>query len=600
MTLWVDLKEYLASLQVRPVTVLIPACLAAGAAVFEGVSLSLLAPLIQGVVTLDFLFIRQTALFAVVGSFMPWLFRLENTGLFILLLAIVFGANLLKISLRYGSSVSIARVARQATHALRQRVFGRYLQYGKLFFDKTSTGYLHQALMDYTTRATRPILEGHQVLNAAFSFVIYLAVLFTISWRLSLVALLIFPALNYAQRVLLKKIKRSSVRLAASLNQFSRTAFNILSSIPLVKAYTHEDKERQRFSHLSDEVAAIEYRMAILHDLIRPTHELVTLAALIVLIAVMAGLVRRGFTVTTASYLVFFYVVLNITNTYGLFQRFKGLLAQAEGPLQEIRKLLQLDDKAVIPEGLQVFQGLTQAISFHHLTFAYPDGRTILNDITFTVPRGSMVAVVGPTGSGKTTLIHLLMRFYDIGPGRLLLDGQDIRDFTLSSLRRYLALVSQDTILFNDTLKNNLTYGLDTVTAEALDQAVRAARLAELVERLPGGLSTEIGDRGVKLSGGERQRIAIARALLKGAQVLILDEATSALDSQTEKLIQAAINEAIVGKTAIVIAHRLSTIQHADQIVVIDQGKLREQGTLNELLAQHGLFYRLWQAQKFY
>ncbi len=223
----------------------------------------------------------------------------------------------------------------------------------------------------------------------------------------------------------------------------------------------------------------------------------------------------------------------------------------------------------------------------------------MLEDISFSVEKTKMTAIVGPTGSGKTTLMSVLMRFYDCEPGMLYVDGMDIREYTLESLRSRMALVSQDTLLFNDTIGNNIAYGLKDVTKKQIQTAVEEASLADFVAKLPQGLDTIVGDRGVQLSGGEKQRVSIARALLKGADILILDEATSSLDSRTEALIQTAIDRVTKGKTSIVIAHRLSTIKNADTIVVIEHGKCVEQGALEELLAKKGVFHSYWEAQKF-
>ena len=295
----------------------------------------------------------------------------------------------------------------------------------------------------------------------------------------------------------------------------------------------------------------------------------------------------------------YFYIILNASHKFGTISGFRGSIAACVGPLDEVMEIFSDEGKHYVRNGDENFGGLKENIEFKNLTFSYADEREVLKNVSFEVRKGKMTAIVGPTGSGKSTLINLIMRYYDCEPGSITVDGTDVREFTLDSFLRHVALVSQETLLLHDSLKNNITYGLSEVSEEALNEAVERARLSELVSLLPEGLNTLIGDRGVKLSGGEKQRVSIARALLKGSEILILDEATSSLDSKTEKLIQEAIDEAITDRTAIVIAHRLSTIQHADSILVLEDGKIKEQGTLDELLAKKGAFYGLWEEQKF-
>ena len=264
-------------------------------------------------------------------------------------------------------------------------------------------------------------------------------------------------------------------------------------------------------------------------------------------------------------------------------------------------KVFDDKDKFFVVEGKKVFKSLERKIEFKNLNFSYVKEVGVLKDITFSIEEGKLTAIVGPTGVGKTTLIDLLLRYYDCPPSSIFMDGIDIRNFTLSSLRGQLALVSQDTLLFNDTLKNNIIYGLDRdISDKELIEVVKKARLYDFIIKLPDKLDTYIGDRGVKLSGGEKQRVSIARALLKDAEILILDEATSSLDSRTERLIQEAIAEAIRGRTTVVVAHRLSTIKNADKIVIIEEGTVAEEGVLDKLLAQKGKFYQYWEEQKFY
>ncbi|HLD25481.1 MAG TPA: ABC transporter ATP-binding protein [Candidatus Andersenbacteria bacterium] len=595
-----ELRELLRRIQVHPVYFVVPVALSLLAAALDGVGLSLLIPLLRGVVALDFGFVREVVILRDVLPRLPQLAENSNVSIFAWLILIIFTAALLKNICKYGSAVSAAYVGRIATHNLRRLVFARYLSFGKLFFDKHSLGYLNQVLMVYTEQVAHPITQGYQLVQTIFSLAVYLVIMLAVSWKLTLLVLILIPLMNYSLRTLILKIRSASQSLAQSVNDFTKQAFNILSSIPLVKAYTNETAEEKRFAGFSEQVSRLEFAMNRGKQLIAPAQESMTLVAVLLVIVAMAWLTVRGRVEATAGWLVYFYVVMNAANTYGGVNRFWGIMAEVAGPLGEVQKMLTDDEKFLIRDGAQEFRGLARAIEFRELSFVYPSGREVLHDVSFRIPAGEMTALVGPTGAGKSTLINLLLRFYDTPPGQLLFDDVDIREFTVRSLRSHVALVSQDTQLFNDTLRHNIIYGLRDVSPERLQDVVRAARLEDFIGSLPQGLETEIGDHGVQLSGGEKQRVSIARALLKQADILLLDEATSALDAKTERLVQEAITEALRGKTSLVIAHRLSTIQHADKIVVLEEGRVVEHGTLEELLQAKGAFYEQWQAQKFY
>jgi ATP-binding cassette, subfamily B, bacterial MsbA len=296
---------------------------------------------------------------------------------------------------------------------------------------------------------------------------------------------------------------------------------------------------------------------------------------------------------------VYFYLVMNSATKFGVLTTFRSSLANVEASVQKVEDVLSDEGKYFVPSGQKQFTGLRQSIEFRSMNFVFPNGNVVLNNLSFAIEKGKMTAIVGPTGAGKTTIINVLLRFYDCPEASLFVDEVDIRSYNTASLRRHTGIVSQETLLLHDTLRNNIIYGLDHVPEEKLQSAVKHSRLALFIDELPEGLETLIGDRGVKLSGGEKQRVSIARALLKEADILVLDEATSSLDSRTERLIQEAIDDAVSGRTSVVIAHRLSTIKHADKIVVVEGGTVVEEGTLDELLGKKGVFYGLWEEQKF-
>jgi subfamily B ATP-binding cassette protein MsbA len=271
--------------------------------------------------------------------------------------------------------------------------------------------------------------------------------------------------------------------------------------------------------------------------------------------------------------------------------------------MPRVRMFLDLfndNGKFITAPGSLEFSGLEHGIYFQKLTFGYPDREPVLRDISFRIPEGKITAIVGPSGSGKTTIANLLLRYYDVAPHTIAIDGKCIRLFDAATLRRNIALVSQDVILLDDTLRRNLTFGVQgEVSAEDLDRVVHDAALEEVVAALPRGLDTLVGADGTTLSGGQRQRVALARALLMRSRVLVLDEATSALDGETEELVQAAMESALRGCTSVVIAHRMSTIRRADQIVVLENGRVVEEGSLQELLERKDRFYKMWEAQRF-
>ena len=375
---------------------------------------------------------------------------------------------------------------------------------------------------------------------------------------------------------------------------------NLVSCIPLIKIYATEEKEKAALFDMSDEEIKLAFQIQKKQQLVRPVQEICTMASLLAMVMVMMLLMPTENARSVSHYLVFFYVMRMALPNFGVFAAFRMSLVSAEAQIAHVRDILMNEEgKFIVQGGSREFGGLKKKIEFKDLSFSYRGRHTVLRDLSFEVEKGKMTAIVGPTGAGKTTLVHLLARLYDCPPGMVFVDGVDIREFTLKSLVGRMALVSQDPMLFNDTLKENIAYGLNgEVTDERLASAIKKARLDDFLAKLPEGLETTIGDRGVQLSGGEKQRVSIARAFLKEAEILILDEATSALDTITERSIQQAIDDSAQGHTILVIAHRLSTILNADKIVVIEAGRVAEQGTLNELMEKKGKFYEYWNAQR--
>ncbi|MBU0766645.1 ABC transporter ATP-binding protein/permease [Patescibacteria group bacterium] len=593
------LISLLRGIHIHPAYLLIPIAFSLLSAVFEGAGLGLLVPILNGFLQKSFAFITDVPVLGNIVGYLPESILQNDRFLFGIILSGFLVVYILKNILRYLSIISMGYFGERALHHLRKVLFGRYLSFGKLYFDTSNVGHHNTLLLEFSRQSISPVLLIDKLINAIFSLTVYFVVLITISWKLTLVALPLFVILHFSIKFMITRIKGLSRAIAKRGSELGKKSVEILSTIPLVKSYRTEKKERDIYSDISNEKAKLDFQVKALQNLILPIQEIITIIVAALVLMGSLYLFGRDQIASAPALLVYFYIILNASSKFGTISGFRGIIASSSGPLDEVLKIFSEEDKYYVKGGNKEFVGLQDAIKFNNLTFGYASDRNVLENVDFTVKKGQMTAIVGPTGSGKSTLINLLMRYYECPENSIYLDGTDIRDFSLDSYLQHVALVSQETLLLHDSLRNNITYGLENVSEDALHSAVDSSRLGDFVELLPEGLDTLIGDRGVKLSGGEKQRVSIARALLKGSSILILDEATSSLDSKTEKLIQEAIDEAVQGRTSIVIAHRLSTIKHANKIVVIEGGEVVEEGALDDLLVRKGEFFSLWEEQKF-
>lgn len=587
--------------KISPYRLFLPVAFGLLAALCEGVSIGLLIPTIKGIIEMNFTFIYEIR---ILGSLLKQLagnLEQNDAFIFIFMIGIIVLTALLKCILSYFSVTMIDQTTNSFSSNLRKAIYARYLSFGKLFFDRKSVGGLYDILMGFTNRLAHEIKASSSFLTSFFLLCVYVGMMIAISWKLTLVALMVLPILHYSQQNLIGGLKRMSVEKADASLSLSHKISNAIACIPLVKAYCHEEKEKGWFNFSSDRLRDVDINMTKRQALIAPTQEIVILFVMLILVSVMSYLYVRERSGDLSGYFVYFIILRRAGNSFGSFNQFRATVAGLSGTVERIMEVFSDENKFFIPDGQKKFSGLNREIRFKNLNYDYPDREKILRNIDLTIEKGKMTALVGPSGAGKTTLIHLLLRFYDSPQGTIFADGQDIRDFLISTWRSHVALVSQDTYLFNAPLRLNLTYGLGyKILDKELIEVMKKARLYELLQKLPDGLETEIGDRGIRLSGGEKQRVSIARAMLKNAELLILDEATSSLDTATERLIQQSIEELIKGRTSIVIAHRLSTIKNADQIAVLENGQIVEKGTLNELLDRKDKFFSYWEAQKFF
>jgi subfamily B ATP-binding cassette protein MsbA len=481
---------------------------------------------------------------------------------------------------------------------LRNAVFEKVLRHGSQFFEAHSTGRLMSSIMNDIEKiqvATSHILAD--LLRQSFVVLCLLFVVLYKDWRLALVSLVLMPLILVPTARLGRHIRRTSRRAqdnAAEINQILQEA---LSGHQVVKAFSAEVYEARRFRDAARHLLRSNLRYVRQQAISSPLIELFGAITIVGLLyyarnEIKAGALTAGqFTSFVIALLMMYEPMKRLTGIHNIFQ-------QAIGASQKVFEYLDHPEEIQDQPSATELARFDQAITYDGVTFHYPNSNGFqLDAIRLEVKAGEVVALVGPSGAGKSTLVSLLPRFYDVTAGGVRIDGHDVRDLTLASLREKIGLVAQDTFLFNDTLASNISYGRPEISREAVRRAAQNALADEFIERLPQGYETMIGERGVKLSGGQRQRIAIARALLKNAPILILDEATSHLDAESEMLVQRALANLMVGRTVIVIAHRISTIRRADKIVVMDRGRISEIGTHADLVTGGGIYQRLHELQ---
>jgi ABC-type multidrug transport system fused ATPase/permease subunit len=410
-------------------------------------------------------------------------------------------------------------------------------------------------------------------------------------------SMLLFSLLAVGLSTLNARVREASFDVSRASGQFTSTAMEFLSGIRTVQAFATQDFERRRFYEASDNIVKTNTKSTMAWALVKPLAEGLATTVLIAMIIVAFTVFVSNGTLQVASLLTFFFVLFRLVPNLQDVNNVLAQLSTLHGSADSIKELLKTDNKPYFQNGKSDFLDLKRAIELVSVDFGYEPNHLILENITLTIERGKMTALVGASGAGKTTLADLIPRFYDPTNGQVLIDGVDLREFDINSLRRKMAVVSQDTFIFNTSIRKNIAYGTEGASEDEILEVARLANALEFIQEMPEGLESPLGDRGVRLSGGQRQRIAIARALLRNPEILILDEATSALDSVSERLIQESLEKLSIGRTVIAIAHRLSTIASADKVVVLEQGRIVEQGKYQELLERRGKLWKYHQMQ---
>ena len=514
----------------------------------------------------------------------------------IAILLVIF--TLFKGIAEYLSTYLMARIGQSAVLKLRQDLYSHLLAQSATFFERHRTNYLVSRLVSSAAAIETAVISTlRDMLRESFTLIFFLGASFYYSWRLTLGSLAIAPVIA----ILTAKFGRALRNLARESLEGSKeltdTAQETLANQGIVKAYRAEERESERFTAVAKRIVRANLRSAIIAGASPPTIEMMGILIFVLLLLFGQHEIIGG-RMAKSQFLTFLFFLFRSYDPMRKLSRLQNSMEQALAAAHHVWEVM--DEHAVINEkpGASELPPLKKEIELRNVSFGYGnETRSVLHDVSLKVKAGTMVALVGESGGGKSTLTKLLPRFHDPSSGAVLWDDTDIRDATISSLRKQIALVTQETVLFNDTVRHNIAYGKPEATDVEVEEAALIAFAHDFIRELPDGYDTIVGERGIFLSGGQRQRLAIARAILVNAPVLILDEATSALDAESEQLVQRALGNLVRNRTTIVIAHRLSTVRRADVIVVMEAGRIIEMGTHAELLSKGGKYRKLYELQ---
>ena len=540
----------------------------------------------------------QAATALLVSPVLEDIFIDRNRELLVILPLILLGLTILKAFFAYGQSYLMGYVGQWVIADVRQQLFSHIVRLPIRFHDANASGRLMaRVISDVNEMANAIPSVLKDMFQQGLTFIALISVAFYQNWKLATVVLVLLPLSAYVLIHVGKRIRTLSSRGQESIGSMASVLKEAFSGIKIVKAYGQEEKESERFHLMNKAFRRLRVKSAQVSAISSPMLEIIGACGVAFIIwygggSVIDGEMKSGdfFSFLTALFM-----------AYAPVRKMSGANAAIQRALaggQRVFSVLDLESELLKDEGKKSLSPITHQLDFSNVSFTYEGaGEPSLTNINLTVRVGEVVAFVGASGSGKTTLVSLVPRFYRPTDGKVMIDGVDIRSVDRLSLRRQIGIVSQETVLFDDLIRNNIAYGRPDATEEQIIEAARAAYAWEFIERLPQGLETFVGENGLKLSGGQRQRLAIARAILRDPPILILDEATSALDSESEQLVQQALTNLMKARTTLVIAHRLSTVQHADRLVVMQRGRIEEIGTHAELLQKGGLYTRLYQTQ---
>ena len=495
---------------------------------------------------------------------------------------------------RLNSRIAALKLVEQ----IRKLIFEQFQSLSLSYYSKNRSGELVNNITSEVNRLV-PTLDAATIfIIRSMTILAYVISMFWLSWQLSIAAIMLFTLLSVGLSNLVAWTREASFEVPKANGYLTSIAIESIDGIRTIKAFCTQDFERKKFYLAAEKVTKVRIKVQSLSEILKPLGEGISTT---ILIAIVTGsfivLVKGGF-LKSAELLTFMFVLFRMMPMVSQINSSRGRFNSNQGTLNDLGELLRQDNKLYLKNGKNKFLSLQKSVDLIGLDFGYNPDELVLVDINLSIKKGETTAIVGGSGAGKSTLVDLISRFYDPIKGIISIDGIDLRDLEINSLRRKMAIVSQHSFLFNTSVKNNIAYGLEKIDDREIEKAAKLANAWQFIQELPEGIETILGDRAVRLSGGQKQRIAIARALLRNPEILILDEATSALDSVTEKLIQESLERLCQGKTTIAIAHRLSTIVNADRVIVMERGRIVEQGKYQELLDRRGSLWKYHQMQQ--
>lgn len=497
----------------------------------------------------------------------------------------------------YGQNYLMSYVGQSVIIDIRAAVLKKLQRLSVSFYDKNKTG----TIMSYVTNDVNALQSAMventiEMITEGFILIGSVVAMIYLDWRLTLFTVCTFPVVLWFMEFFGKKIRKTGGRIQECTADITSVLQESVASARVIKSFVREDYEVDRFDVENKANFRANMKNAQLMATLTPVVELVAAIGVTMIIWYGGNSVING-TITAGSLVAFLTYAVNISNPIKRLTRVIGNIQKALAAAQRVFMIIDMPEEIAESRDAKQLPEVSGKVEFQNVSFAYNDKGNVITDLSFSVKPGEVIAIVGPSGAGKSTIANLLPRFYDVNKGDIKIDGHSVREVTLDSLREQVGIVPQETMLFNGSVYNNILYGRLDATKEEIEAAAKAANAHDFIMQLTDGYETKLGDRGVNLSGGQRQRIAIARAILKNPRILILDEATSALDTESERVVQEALDRLMVGRTSFVIAHRLSTVKNADKILVLEKGNLVESGTHDELLALDGLYAHLYKIQ---